>query len=214
MKIYLSVYIISLLLLSSCLKQEDFVDMSPCADEITACVTQTKTMTEDGAQVLWEDDDRIGLFVANSSTQAERKRSAVYQTSLATPSAEAVFTKIDDHKAGIGNGLYYAVYPVEAISRWGSQNAMDNQPTARRCYVTIPVEQVAVKGGWDRKAGILAASSQNSSFAFNHAVSYIKFTVADSSTDFVRMTVRSAAGEPIAAKEAAVLYLLSTHFFR
>ena len=131
-------------------------------DEITATVAQTRTMTNDGVCVFWKDEDKIGLFVANSSTTEERKRSAIFQTSLQEPSSEAVFKKTNDLEAGLANGRYYAAYPYEAISRWGSQNAMDNQPTARRCYVRIPANQTAAKGCWDHKAGILAASSTTS----------------------------------------------------
>lgn len=180
----------------------------PVADlvSVTATAMQTKTLTYDGVNVLWEDGDRIGMFVANSSTQEERKRSAVYETDLSSPGAEAVFTKVDELQAGLGNGLYYAAYPAEAVVRWGSQNAMDNTPTARRCYATIPVEQTAVTGGWDRAAGILAASSPDSRFSFNHATAYVKFIVADTTTDFVKLTVKSAAGEPLAAVETAILY--------
>lgn len=173
---------------------------------VTAKVLQSKTLTHDGVNVLWENGDKIGLFVANSSTQEERRRSAVYETVLDSPSAEAVFVKADEHEAGLGNGLYYAAFPAESIARWGSQNAMDNTPTARRCYATIPVEQTAVVGGWDKTAGILAASSTNSQFSFNHATSYVKFKVADASTDFVKLTIQSIAGEPLAAIETAILY--------
>ena len=73
-------------------------------DEITATVTQTRTMTNDGVCVFWKDEDKIGLFVANSSTAEDRKRSAVFQTSLQEPSAEAVFNKINDLEAGLANG--------------------------------------------------------------------------------------------------------------
>ena len=200
-------YITFTCVLSSCSKISGEVDsLVSTLPEIEAITQITKTMTNDGVNVLWEDGDRIGLFVANSSTQEERKRSAVYETSLTKPSAEATFIKVDEQVAGIGNGLYYAAYPVESISRWGSQNAMDNTPTARRCYATIPVNQTAVNGGWDRTAGILAASSSNSKFIFNHATTYVKFTVSGSSTDFVKLTIKSTAGEPMAAEETAILY--------
>ena len=197
-------------MVASCLKNDSGADSSLVAssdlDKITVTIAQTKTLTQDGVNVLWENGDRIGLFVANSSTADERKRSAVYETSLAAPCGNATFVKVDEHPAGTGNGLYYAAYPVEAIVRWGSQDAMDNKPGARRCYATIPVEQTALNGSWDRKAGILAASSPNSQFAFKHATAYVKFKVDDTSTDFVKLSIRSTAGEPMAAVETAILY--------
>ncbi len=201
----------SLMIMSSaCSKHDESGDIPfATADDmsvISAVAMQTRTTTPDGINVLWENGDRIGLFVANSSTQEERTRSAVYETELSSPSAEAFFTKVDEYQAGLGNGLYYAAYPAESIVRWGSQNAMDNTPTARRCYATIPVEQTAVTGGWDRSAGILAASSPDSRFSFNHAVAYVKFNVDDATTDFVKLTVRTTAGEPLAAVETAILY--------
>lgn len=203
----LTAFVAVIVVFASCSEQEANIYL-PQSDlpVIIAAAQDSKTLTQDGGNVLWEDGDKIGLFVANSSTQEERKRSAVYQTALNGPSPEARFTKIDELTAGVGNGLYYAAYPVESISRWGSQNAMDNVPTARRCYVTIPVEQIAVKGGWDRKAGILAASSSGARFIFNHAVTYVKFTVGDKTTPFVKLTIQSTAGEPMAAEEAAILY--------
>ena len=207
----ITLFAFSLVLLSvSCTRQEPIgasEDVTTSiSDEITASLMQTRTMTEDGVKVLWKDGDKIGMFVANSSTTEERKRSVVFETNLLEPSPEAVFTKINDLEAGRGNGLYYAAYPYEAISRWGSQNAMDNQPTARRCYVRIPANQTAVRGGWDAKAGILAASSATSVFAFKHAVAYIRFSISDSSTEFTKLTITSINGEPMSASEAAILY--------
>lgn len=203
-------FVAAILMAVSCSKQKDITDASiplqQDLDEITVTVVKTKTMTQDGVNVLWESGDQIGLYVANSYTADERKRSAIYQTILTEPREGATFAKMDDFPAGTGNGLYYAAYPVESIVRWGSQNAMDNTPTARRCYATIPVEQTAVNGGWDRTAGILAASSQNSQFSFKHATAYVKFVVNDSTTDFIKLTIRSKAGEPMAAVEAAILY--------
>ena len=201
----------SLILVSSaCSKLDASNDASPAdpaeLSVVSAVAMQTKTTTQDGINVLWEDGDRIGMFVANSSTQEERRRSAVYETELSSPSAEAQFTKVDELQAGLGNGLYYAAYPAESIVRWGSQNAMDNTPTARRCYATIPVEQTAVKGSWDKAAGILAASSPDSRFLFNHATAYVRFEVAETTTDFLKLTIQSVAGEPLAAVEAAILY--------
>lgn len=195
---------------AACTKPEttNGIPSEPVAElaSVTATTMPTRTMTHDGINVLWENGDRIGLFVANSSTEEERKRSAVYETELSFPSAEAVFTKVDELQAGLGNGLYYAAYPAESIVRWGSQNAMDNTPTARRCYATIPVGQIAVTGGWDRLAGILAASSPDSQFSFNHATAYVKFIVSEATTRFVKLTIQSIAGEPLAAVETAILY--------
>lgn len=211
MKQYLFTICVAFMFVSAaCTKQDatNGIPSEPVAEleSVTAVTMPTRTITHDGINVLWENGDRIGLFVANSSTQEERKRSAVYETELSFPSAEAVFTKADELQAGLGNGLYYAAYPAESIVRWGSQNAMDNTPTARRCYATIPVEQTAVTGGWDRSAGILAASSPDSRFSFNHATAYVKFIVSEATTRFVKLTIQSTAGEPLAAVETAILY--------
>ena len=202
---------LGLVLLSvSCTRQEPISQteavITPITNVITANVIQTRTMTDDGVNILWNDGDKIGLFVANSSTAEERKRSAIFQTSLQEPSAEAVFKKTNDLEAGLANGRYYAAYPYEAISRWGSQNAMDNQPAARRCYVMIPANQTAAKGCWDHKAGILAASSTTSTFSFKHAVAYLRFSISDASTEFIKLKLTSNAGEPMSAGEAAILY--------
>ena len=211
-RIFIPLYIGLTFLLTSCMTQEvakvedEAVVDTSVKDVITASVMQTRTMTDDGVKVLWKDGDKIGLFVANSSTATERKRSAIFQTSLQEPSAEAVFTKINEYEAGLGAGMYYAAYPVEAITRWGSQNAMDNQPSARRCYVKVPTQQVAVNGSWDPKAGILASSSATSAFSFRHAVAYMRFSVSEASSEFTKLTLASNAEETLSAGEAAILY--------
>ena len=208
MKNYKSLLYTAALILAAACQDKETVPVTNLTDleEIIVSIAQTKAMTQDGVNMLWENGDQIGLFVANSSTAEERKRRAVYQASLSKPSAQATFTKIDDLPAGKGNGQYYAAYPAAAIVRWGSQNAMDTQPAARRCYATLPVEQTAVKGGWDKMAGLLAASSPDSHFSFNHVSAYVKFTVADASSDFVRLSIQSTAGEPMAAIETGILY--------
>ena len=199
---------LGLVLLSvSCTRQEPISQTEAVItpiNVITANVIQTRTMTDDGVNILWNDGDKIGLFVANSSTAEDRKRSAVFQTSLQEPSAEAVFNKINDLEAGLANGRYYAAYPYEAISRWGSQNAMDNQPAARRCYVMIPANQTAAKGCWDHKAGILAASSTTSTFSFKHAVAYLRFEVTDQTGEFMSVRLSSADNTKLSDPQASV----------
>ena len=175
---------------------------------ITATAQNTKTMPY-GDHVYWENQDAIALFAVQSSS--DRKRSANYSATLAQPTASATFvntnsvepiaTEID------GDNYYFALYPPSSLNKWASSMAAAG---TRRVYVDIPEEQIAVGGGWDKKAAILAAESTTSSFQFKHIVAYIKFSVDGSSTPFVKMTVTAKNGEYLTGVNIAVKYQETT----
>ena len=125
---------------------------------------QVKTVVDNGTKVLWTDGDQIGMYAENSAT-------ALYEAILAEPSAQARFGRTSDAKPVKDGDLYHAVYPSSAVISWGVQENTEDD-SAPFCYVNIPKQQTAVKGSWDKKAAILAASSQTEQFAFRHAVAY------------------------------------------
>ena len=161
-----------------------------------------KTIVDNGTKVLWTDGDQIGMCAGNSAT-------SLYNAILAEPSAQARFGRISDTKPVKDGDLYHAVYPSSAVISWGVQeNAEDD--SAPFCYVNIPKQQTAVKGSWDAKAAILAASSSTEQFAFRHAVSYIRFETTEQTGAFVAARLSAVNGEKLSDSKAGVKYLTST----
>lgn len=168
---------------------------------ITATTLSSKTTTVDGVNVLWENGDEIGLFVGGS---ANRQNSAIYTTSLDTPGATATFEHSNDYDPGqSASGLYFAVYPAKAVTKWAS--GMDT-PTNSRAYVNLPQSQTAVVGSWDKSCGILASFSSTSTFAFKHMMSYVKFTVDASTTPFKSLTIKAKNNENLTGETIGLLY--------
>lgn len=161
--------------------------------------TPVKTVVNDGTKVLWTDGDEVGMYAEESAT-------AVFSTILSEPSAKAGFGRISDDKPVKAGGLYYAVYPSSAVVRWTPQTDVGEQ-TAPFCYINVPKSQTAVKGSWDKKAAVLAASSEDETFTFRHAVSYLRFEVSEQTGDFVSVRLSSVNGEMVSDAQAGVKYL-------
>lgn len=161
---------------------------------------QVKTVVENGTKVLWTDGDQIGMYAGSSAT-------ALYDAILSEPSAQAKFGRTSDVTPVKDGELYHAVYPSSAVISWGetTENA-----TAPFCYINIPKQQTAVKGSWDKKAAILAASSSTEEFAFRHAVSYIRFEITEQTGAFVAARLSAVNGEKLSDSKAGVKYLTSS----
>lgn len=172
---------------------------STVLDVITATTLSTKTTTIDGVNVLWENGDQIGLWVG----AGDRYVSAEYTANLDAATSSAEFVRTEDPAPGNYDGYYFALYPASSLNKWASSM---EKPGTRRVYFDLPTSQTAVVGGWDKKSGILAATSKTTEFQFNHIVSYVKFTVDQSSTPFVSMTVTANKGESLAGVNIGVLY--------
>ena len=153
---------------------------------------QVKTLTPDGVKVLWTDGDKIGLL-----------GKAEYTTRLQEPSAQAKFGRTSEAKPEQAGGVYLAVYPASAVSAWSAPDA----PESPFCYVTVPTQQTAVKGGWDKSAAVLAASSQTKDFVFKHAVSYLRFEVTAQTGEFVSVRLSSSGKEKISGAQVALRFL-------
>ena len=193
--------------LFSCAKQEpqagDDNLTGHTLDHITAVSpgTSVKTTTEDGVKVLWTDADQIGIYSDGTST-------AVFKTSLPSPSAQAVFGRTSDSRPNKVGGQYYAVYPSSAINKWSSQDDIEGQISSF-CYVNVPKQQTAEVGAWDKKAAVLVASSENNEFLFKHAVAYLRFEVTDQTEEFVSVRLESNANETLSDSQVGVKFLPS-----
>ena len=213
MKKSLSILLIASFALFSCAELDrqvagdDITSTDVGLDYITAVGpgTPVKTVTEDGVKVLWMDGDQIGMYVAESSSDNDLKRKAVFTTNLDTPSAQADFGRTSDLKTGKVNGQYLAVYPASAVAKWNTSTEDENP----FCYVNVPAQQTATMGSWDKNAAVLAATSETKDFVFRHVVSYLRFEVNEQTGDFVSVRLSSVNKEKLSGQQAGVRYLTS-----
>ena len=159
--------------------------MTPTTDmtEIIAKSQPTKVVTDGAINVLWENNDAIGLRYQQSEETIPVMCS--YKTILPIPSSTAIF-KMDADVTDIPNkvdGKYVAVYP--ATPHYISWSKKSNVVFA------VNPDQIARNKGFDPSSMIMIATSDDSDFLFQHVVSYIKFTVTTESSSFNRITVKS-----------------------
>lgn len=179
------------LMFASCQKEgpaSEGNDVSSTGVEvITATAMPTKTITQDGVNVLWENGDKISLFSLVPNADNPEKPTAVlcdYITALDAPNANATFIKdaTDENQPCLANGKYAAFYAKGASNTTRSRSF--------NVSFTLDKEQKAKNGG-DFAASFMAATSENTDFRFEHMASYIKFTVDANTTPFKRLTVSS-----------------------
>lgn len=178
------------LVFASCQKEEAATDVnvapSTGIDVITATTVQTKTTTEDGINVLWENGDQVSLFALVPTDNPEKPTAtfATYTTTLDGPSATATFIKDEANtvEPTMHNGKYVAFYTKGASNVTKSRNL--------NSVYAIDKEQVAKNGG-AFASSIMYATSENTDFQFSHIVSYMKFTVDQNTTPFNKLTVTS-----------------------
>lgn len=153
---------------------------------ITASAVQTKTTTQDGVNVLWENGDVIKLFTRtwNESGNKYDASWCDYKTTLDAPTATATFVRDETNTNFVDNtsGKYLACYLKEATVVTQSRNY--NAPLA------LNKEQKAKNGG-GIASSIMVSTSQDTDFQFSHLVSYVKFTVDANTTPFNKLTVTS-----------------------
>lgn len=160
---------------------------------------QTKTVLNNATKVLWTVGDQIALYAENSGK-------SLYDAIVSEPTATAKFGRVSDVTPVKAGKYYHAVYPSSALTKWGEKADAANAPF---CYINIPKEQTAVKGSWDSKAAVLAASSTNTQFAFKHAVAYVRFETTQQTGDFVAVRLSAINGEMLSDSQASVQYLAS-----
>lgn len=175
------------LVFASCIREEPETALGKVQKEdlveITATSLPTKVLTQDGINILWENNDAILLrFQEDASTIPV---SCTYTTTVASPSATAVFKKNKD--SGVipnkVDGKYIAVYPASVhYIAWAKKNNI---------LFALNPDQIARDKGFDRSSAIMISSSDNDEFTFRHVVSYIRFTVTSNSSPFNKITVTS-----------------------
>ncbi len=186
------------LVFASCQKETPAVEgpqQTPSTlHEITATTLSTKTTTQDGVNVLWENGDKIHLFTRtwNEGTSKYDANWCDYETTLDSPNATATFVIDETNTKTVDNtsGKYLAVHykGASVVTQSRDYNAQ---------FVLQP-SQVAKNGG-DFTASLMAATSENAEFQFSHLVSYVKFTVDNNSTQFNKITVT-----PVNASEKVI----------
>ena len=189
------------LVFASCQKEAPAPEM-PQVDGmnvITATTLSTKTTTQDGVNVLWENGDQIKLF-SRMWNEGENKFNAgwcEYNTTLDAPSATATFVK-DEANAKVADNSsskYIALY-VKGASIVTQSRDYNMQFALGK--------EIKVKNGGDFAASVMVAASETPEFQFSHLVSYIKFVVDENSTPFRKLTVSSANPDQVVVSRITV----------
>ena len=189
--LFLSACAAAALVMVSCQEKvpADVPGTSAGLEVIRASIDQTRTTTQDGVHVLWENGDQIGL---RPGTDAEVGSTGmvVYRTSLASSAETATFVKVDgqSESAAPRDGKYIALYPHNPLYKnWSGKYERI------RIGLGTPGEQVVpAGGGWDTKASLMIATSTGENdFIFRHAMAYFKFTVDAQSPVFDKMVISS-----------------------
>lgn len=169
---------------------------STAMNVITATTFSTKTTTQDGVNVLWENGDQVSLFTRtwNEGTSKYDAGWCEYKTTLDAPSASATFLKDESNTKNpdMSSSKFLAVY-VKGASIIG-------QSRDYNCQLAL-AKEVKVKNGGDFAASMMAAVSDTPQFQFSHLVSYIKFVVDQNTTPFRKLTISSAkSGEVVVSR--------------
>ena len=196
------------LLFASCNKQESPAGTNDVPESTTvgfqtvkAVAPATKT-TANGVNVLWTENDVIGLYCGMPTPEStETTASATFTTSVSAPSASAEFAKSDDNVPVKIGDYYIAAYPTSGIQRWYYSKNDDEY----RLYFNFLKEQTAVKNGWDAAHGAMAAKSADNNLSFEHYSAYIKFTVGASSPAFKSVTVTTKDNTNVAGRLKVVV---------
>lgn len=189
------------LVFASCQKEAPAPEMPQAEgmNVITATTLSTKTTTQDGVNVLWENGDQISLYsrMWNEGTQKFDAGWCEYNTTLDTPSATATFVKDETNTKApdMSSGKFLAVY-VKGASIVG-------QSRDHYCQLALGKE-IKVKNGGDFAASVMVAASETPQFQFSHLVSYIKFVVDENTTPFRKLTVSSANPDEVVVSRITV----------
>ena len=188
------------LVFASCQKEAPAPEMPQAEgmNVITATTLSTKTTTQDGVNVLWENGDQISLY--SRMWNGVDKFDAgwcEYNTTLDTPSATATFVK-DQSNAKVADNSsskYIALY-VKGASIVTQSRDYNMQFALGK--------EIKVKNGGDFAASVMVAASETPEFQFSHLVSYIKFVVDENSTPFRKLTVSSANPDQVVVSRITV----------
>lgn len=189
------------LVFASCQKEAPAPEMPQAEgmNVITATTLSTKTTTQDGVNVLWENGDQISLYtrIWNEETSKYDANWCEYMTTLDAPSSTATFVKDETNTKApdMSSGKFLAVY-VKGASIVG-------QSRDHYCQLALGKE-IKVKNGGDFAASVMVAASETPQFQFSHLVSYIKFVVDENTTPFRKLTVSSANPDEVVVSRITV----------
>ncbi|MBE6251167.1 MAG: hypothetical protein E7111_05875 [Bacteroidales bacterium] len=160
---------------------------------ITAVNPQFRTSTSDGVNVLWNNGDQIAIFAGENTS-----KSAVFRTGISQASTSATFALTGDVQPVKQGDTYQAIFPSSQLYTWNSAGN-------KACAVDLPFKQTVSGPGWDQKASIMAASSADRQFVFNHCVAYIRFSITKDSPDVVSFSVTGGGDELVASRVTVVI---------
>ena len=137
-------------------------------------------------QTFWENGDMLSVYSSGNVASGSTSTKVYYgfETALTSPSSSAVFGyKGNDFVSG---EQYVAIYPYTSSSHrevnFGAKviSSSDTRMAYHMSQMIVPQTQTLVAGGFDRKAAVAVAFSEDLSVMnFKNAVSLIKFKVAD-----------------------------------
>ena len=192
MKLTNIIFAAALMASVACTKDQDIPEtVGDAAGQmtITAINPEIKTTTTDGVNVKWEKGDEIAVFVSGGT--GDNSQSAIFKTSISTPASTATFNCTNDLTPVKQDDIYLAVFPASQLYVW-------NTSPKKKCSMDIPAQQQVSAPGWDKRASLMAATSTTNEFLFRHCVSYVKFTITETSPKIVSFNV--SADEPVVAR--------------
>lgn len=171
-KVFYATLALGALILASCQKENSVNGPKVESPVFTASLdtdSDTKTaLDETGKKSEW-NQDHIWILNGDPKNNSWKKE---YKTE-ATSSSTATFTE-SNNEVSLGKGPVVAICPASAGNKaWWNKN----YPEYVNKLKLDPV-QTATAGSYDPNAHIAVAYSENTSLAFNNAVSLLKFTVA------------------------------------
>lgn len=208
--------ITSVFAIASCQQEIDVIETDTqntvTGMTITASMgTETKTMLADNSKsTLWIDGDQISVFDSNHEDNNRRftiDEGTEFPAETATFMCEETFTWPQNDQP---DPLVVALYPYQ-------ENAYCDFFFSDRNYitgVTIPTEQTAVAGGFDRTATLALATGQYSTrdnLVFRNLYSLLRITLTEA--DVKRITVTVGDGEYIAGEAKVQLKLVNGPLF-
>ena len=208
--------ITSVFAIASCQQEIDVIETDTqntvTGMTITASMgTETKTMlAENGKSTLWIEGDQISVFDSNHE---DNNRCFTIDEGTELPAATATFMCEEEFtwpQNDQPDPLVVALYPYQ-------ENAYCDFFFSDRNYitgVTIPTEQTAVAGGFDRAATLALATGQYSTrdnLVFSNLYSLLRITLTEA--DVKRITVTVGDGEYIAGEAKVQLKLVDGPLF-
>lgn len=134
----------------------------------SAKVASRTAVAENGVDVTWSAGDAISVFPLTGISGT--KSFTFVQTGQAGQSSSKFFGKADECDK------YVSVYPADTNIKYQTKGGEEGPSVSK---ITIPTDQHAVKGGFDPKASIMAATFTQATAGeveFKHMCAFAKIT--------------------------------------